>query len=122
MLLGESLEDYLECIVMLADEDATGRVRSVDIAKRLNVSKPSVNKAMNILKEKGFIRQEAYSDIELTSAGREMANMILNRHTTIRTFLEEVLGVSADNAEHDACKIEHIISEETFEKIKNFKK
>ena len=121
MILGESLEDYLECIVMLADE-SDGRVRSVDIAKRLNVSKPSVNKAMNILKEKGFIHQEAYSDITLTQAGREMANMILHRHTTIRTFLEDVLGVSSENAEHDACKIEHIISEETFKKISDFKK
>ena len=75
---------------------------------------------MNILKEKGFIRQEAYSGIELTDAGKEMAQMILNRHNTIRTFLEEVLGVSSENAEHDACKIEHIISEETFQKIANY--
>jgi len=122
MLLGESLEDYLECIVMLSENEPTGRVRSVDIARHLNVSKPSVNKAMNILKEKGFIRQEAYSGIELTNAGKEMAKMILNRHNTIRTFLEEVLGVSSENAEHDACKIEHIISEETFEKISAYKK
>lgn len=122
MLLGESLEDYLECIVMLSENEPTGRVRSVDIARHLNVSKPSVNKAMNILKEKGFIRQEAYSGIELTDAGKEMAQMILNRHNTIRTFLEEVLGVSSENAEHDACKIEHIISEETFEKISTYKK
>jgi len=122
MLLGESLEDYLECIVMLSENEPTGRVRSVDIARHLNVSKPSVNKAMNILKEKGFIRQEAYSGIELTNAGKEMAKMILNRHNTIRTFLEEVLGVSSENAEHDACKIEHIISEETFEKISTYKK
>lgn len=122
MLLGESLEDYLECIVMLSENEPTGRVRSVDIARHLNVSKPSVNKAMNILKEKGFIRQEAYSGIELTNAGKEMAQMILNRHNTIRTFLEEVLGVSSENAEHDACKIEHIISEETFEKISTYKK
>ena len=122
MLLGESLEDYLECIVMLSENEPTGRVRSVDIAKRLNVSKPSVNKAMNILKEKGFIKQEAYSDIELTKAGKEMANMILERHKAICTFLEDVLGVSKENAEHDACKIEHIISEETYNKIKEFKK
>ena len=122
MLLGESLEDYLECIVMLSENEPTGRVRSVDIARHLNVSKPSVNKAMNILKEKGFIRQEAYSGIELTNAGKEMAKMILNRHNTIRTFLEEVLGVSSENAEHDACKIEHIISEETFKKISAYKK
>lgn len=122
MLLGESLEDYLECIVMLSKNTNDGRVRSVDIARHLNVSKPSVNQAMNILKDKGLIIQEAYSGIQLTEAGKEMATMILHRHNTIRIFLEEVLGVSSENAEHDACKIEHIISEETFNKIKDFKK
>ena len=122
MLLGESLEDYLECIAMLSENEPAGRVRSVDIARHLHVSKPSVNKAMNVLKEKGLIRQEAYSGIELTKAGKEMAAMILNRHNTIHYFLRNVLGVSEENAEHDACKIEHIISEETFEKIKNFAK
>lgn len=119
MLLGESLEDYLETIVILAEK---GKVRSIDVAKQMNVSKPSVNKAMNVLKEKGFIEQEAYGDIRLTCAGKEMADMIFNRHTTIRSFLEEILCVSKENAEKDACKIEHIISEETFDKIANYKK
>lgn len=119
MLLGESLEDYLETIVILAQK---GKVRSIDVAKLMDVSKPSVNKAMNVLKEKGFITQEAYGDIRLTQTGKEMADMIFNRHTTIRSFLSDVLNVSKENAEKDACKIEHIISEETFEKIANFKK
>ena len=119
MLLGESLEDYLECIAMLSENEPDGRVRSVDIARHLHVSKPSVNKAMNVLKEKGLIRQEAYSGIELTKAGKEMAAMILNRHNTIHYFLRNVLGVSEENAEHDACKIEHHISEESFNAIKN---
>lgn len=122
MLLGESLEDYLECIVMLSESSHDAKVRSVDIAKKLSVSKPSVNKAMNILKEKGLIHQEAYSDIELTDAGKEMADMIFNRHKTLRSFLENILNVSCENAEKDACKIEHIISEETFKKISEFKK
>lgn len=119
MILGESLEDYLECIVQLAEK---GKVRSIDVAKMMDVSKPSVNKAMNNLKERGFITQETYGDIRLTKSGEEMAKMIFHRHTNIRFFLREVLGVSADNAEKDACKIEHIISEETFEKILDFTK
>lgn len=122
MLLGESLEDYLECIIMLTEQSSDHKVRSVDIAKKLNVSKPSVNKAMKILKEKGFITQEAYSDIELTNQGKEMADMIFNRHKKIRSFLENVLKVSEENAEKDACKIEHIISEETFHKISTYRK
>ena len=119
MLLGESLEDYLETIVILSQE---GKVRSIDVAKLMNVSKPSVNKAMNVLKEKGLIEQEAYGDIRLTCDGKKMADEIFNRHTTLRTFLSDVLHVSSENAEKDACKIEHIISEETFEKIAKFKK
>ncbi|MDF9824925.1 DtxR family Mn-dependent transcriptional regulator [Breznakia sp. PF5-3] len=118
MLLGESLEDYLECIVILAEK---GKVRSIDVARMMEVSKPSVNKAMNNLKEKGLITQETYGDIRLTKSGEDMAKMIHNRHTTIRSFLLEVLGVSADNAEKDACRIEHIISQETFDKIVEFK-
>lgn len=119
MLLGESLEDYLETIVILSEK---GKVRSIDVAKLMEVSKPSVNKAMNVLKEKGLIEQEAYGDIRLTPSGKEMADTIFNRHKTIRTFLAEVLDVSFENAEKDACKIEHIISEETFKKIAEFKK
>lgn len=114
MLLGESLEDYLECIVILAEK---GKVRSIDIARMMNVSKPSVNKAMNNLKEKGFLTQETYGDIHLTKKGEDMAKKVHNRHTTIRRFLLDVVGVDAATAEKDACRIEHIISEETFIKI-----
>lgn len=119
MLLGESLEDYLETVVILSE---SGKVRSIDVAKMLKVSKPSVNKAMNVLKVKGLIEQEAYGDIRLTPAGRDMAEEIFHRHKTIRAFLKNVLQVSEENAEKDACKIEHIISEETFQKIANYTK
>lgn len=117
MFLGESLEDYLETIYILAEDN---KVRSIDVAKKMQVSKPSVNKAMNVLMDKGFITKEAYGDIYLTQAGIDMAKQILNRHETIRSFLEDVLHVSSGNAEMDACKIEHIISEETFEKITEY--
>lgn len=115
MLLGESLEDYLECIVILEQQNQD--VRSVDIANRMGVSRPSVNKAMHNLKDRGFITQEKYGNIKLTEAGENMAQMIHNRHKTIRSFLLDVIGVSKETAEKDACRIEHIISEETFQQI-----
>ncbi|MDQ0363140.1 metal-dependent transcriptional regulator [Breznakia pachnodae] len=114
MLLGESLEDYLETIMILSEK---GKVRSIDVAKLMGVSKPSVNKAVNNLKDRGLITQETYGDIHLTEEGTNMAQMIFHRHKSIRSFLIEILNVSADTAEKDACRIEHIISEETFEKI-----
>lgn len=115
--LGESLEDYLETLLILED---TGKIRCVDVANKLKVSKPSVNKAMNILKEKGYVLQESYGDIHLTPKGREFAMQVYNRHKTIHRFLLDVLGVSEENAEEDACHIEHMISEETFDKISEF--
>lgn len=119
MKLGESLEDYLETLLLLEE---SGRIRCVDVAKMLNVSKPSVNKAMNILKEKGFVLQESYGDIYLTEEGRNFAKEVLRRHHEIQSFLHEVLGVSQKQAEEDACRIEHVLSEETFEKILAFHK
>ncbi|MCB6566656.1 metal-dependent transcriptional regulator, partial [Desulfovibrio desulfuricans] len=94
----------------------------VDVAKKMDVSKPSVNKAMNVLKEKGLVQQETYGDIHFTPEGRELAVKVYQRHTTIRSFLEDVLGVAPETAEEEACHIEHVISEDTFQKIKNFKR
>lgn len=117
MKIGESSEDYLECLVIL---EASGKIRSVDVAKMMKVSKPSVNKAMSVLKEFGFITQENYGDIKLTESGRIKANEIYYRHRKLRSFLKDVLKVSGEHAEEDACKIEHIISKETFEKLEKF--
>ena len=114
MKLGESLEDYLETLLLL---EQTGRIRCVDVASKMHVSKPSVNKAMNVLKEKGYVLQESYGDIHLTEAGREFAMKVYERHRVIYAFLTEVLGVSVENANEDACHIEHILSEETFTKL-----
>lgn len=118
MNLGESLEDYLETLLIL---EATGKIRCVDVAAKMQVSKPSVNKAMNVLKEKGYVLQESYGDIHLTPAGREVADSVYNRHRTISEFLCQILGVSLQTADKDACHIEHMISEETFQKIVDFK-
>ncbi len=113
--LGESLEDYLETLLVL---EAKGKIRCVDVAKAMNVSKPSVNKAMNVLKEKGYVEQVVYGDIHLTDEGREIAKGILIRHETISNFFVNILNVSKEVADEDACHIEHALSDETFMKLK----
>lgn len=116
-LLTNSNEDYLEAILILKLK--YGKVRSVDIAKHLNVSKPGVNKAMNVLKQNGLIEKDDYSDVTLTKKGEEIANEIYKKHLTIKEFLLK-LGVDEENSEIDCCKIEHVISDTTFEAIKRF--
>lgn len=116
----ESGENYLETILMLKEKN--GSVRSIDIARELNFSKPSVSRAMGILKEDGFITMEHGGEIELTSAGREKAESIYERHRLLTSFLQKVSGVSERTAEEDACKMEHIISDEVFQGIKKFMK
>lgn len=116
-LLTDSNEDYLEAILILKIKN--GKVRSIDVAKMLNVSKPGVNKAMNILKENGLIDKDYYGDITLTSKGEEIANRIYKKHNTVKKFLISI-GVSEEISDIDCCKIEHVISDETFRAIKKF--
>lgn len=117
MKLGESLEDYLETLLILEE---AGKIRCVDVATRMQVSKPSVNKAMNVLKEKGYVLQESYGSIHLTEEGRKIAKSVYQRHKGIAQFLHQVLGVSPTTADDDACHIEHRISEETFQKMMEY--
>lgn len=117
MNIHESSEDYLEAILMLRNEK--GYARSVDIAARLNVTKPSVSFAMKRLRENGYILMDEESLITLTDKGREIAERIYERHTTLSAFLER-LGVEAETAREDACKIEHDISDESFAAVKHF--
>lgn len=114
----ESGENYLETILILREKQGT--VRSVDIARTLNFSKPSVSRAMGILKEDGYITMEAGGEIRLTEKGNEKAERIYERHRLLTGFLQKVSGVSPEVAEEDACKMEHIISEATFQGIKEF--
>ncbi|MCM1578936.1 MAG: metal-dependent transcriptional regulator [Ruminococcus sp.] len=114
----ESGEDYLETILLLHRK--TGYVRSIDIANELNYSKPSISRAMNILKENGYITVETGGRIALTQKGQAKAEAVYERHVTITAFFEKLLGVSPENAEHDACKIEHIISDESYGKLKEY--
>lgn len=114
----ESGENYLETILILKEKQ--GVVRSIDIARTLNFSKPSVSRAVGILKEDGYIRVEPNGEIELTEKGMEKAGGIYERHKLLTEFLQKVSGVNAELAEEDACKMEHIISDETFQGIKKF--
>ena len=109
--LTPSSEDYLETILELLEK--TDAVRSVDIALHLHVSKASVNKAMGILREAGLIDQAHYGLIRLTEHGRQHASDILQRHAMLKRFLTDILNISESTAEEDACRMEHVISDET---------
>ncbi len=116
----ESGENYLETILMLKEKQ--GVVRSIDIARTLNFSKPSVSRAVGILREEGYLVMDRGGELELTEKGKEKAGAIYERHKLLTEFLRRVSGVSPETAEEDACRMEHIISEETFQGIKRFMK
>ena len=115
MEIRQSAEDYLESILVLSKKG--GGVRSIDIATRLGVSKPSVSHAMKLLREDGYIAMDRYGTVTLLEKGAEIASRIYERHTVLAKMLER-LGVPAEIALEDACKMEHDISQESFEKIK----
>jgi len=116
MKIQESKENYLETILLL--EKRNGTVRSIDIANELNFSKPSVSRAVGILKSLNYIEVRSDGSIKLTKLGREKAENVLEKHELITRYLQEILGVSNEVAEEDACHIEHVISDETFKAIK----
>ena len=111
----ESLEDYLETILIL--QKSRGQVRSIDIANEMNFTKPSVSVAMKNLREKQYITMDSIGYITLTEAGRQRAEDVLERHTILADLLMRI-GVSKETALADACKVEHDLSEESFEAIK----
>jgi DtxR family Mn-dependent transcriptional regulator len=111
----QSLEDYLEMVSFLSDD---GEVRVTDIATRLGVSKPSVLTALRVLEEQGLLEHERYRSVTLTAKGAVQASEIRGRHHFLTAFLHEVVGVDAETAEKDACKMEHVLSEETLKKMK----
>ena len=114
-VLNESAENYLETILILSQKLPV--VRSVDIANELGFKKSSVSVAMKNLREKKHIKVDEQGFIHLTPSGLEIANMIYERHTLLSSWLIH-LGVPADGAAADACKMEHVISKESFEAIK----
>lgn len=113
--MSKSHEDYLEAIVVLGGTTESP-IRSVDVATKMGVSKASVNKAVNALKEKGLVDQPYYGDITLTDAGYEYGRSVLDRHHLLFTFLTKVLGIPEETADEEACMMEHAISDESFKK------
>ncbi len=113
-----SLEDYLETILFIFEQN--GIVRVTDVAARMEISKPSVNKAINTLKKQELVSHERYGHLHLTQSGEEIAKTIAKRHLMLKKFLVEIIGVCEEVAEHDACLIEHAISPETAHKMEEY--
>ena len=116
MTIKESAEDYLETILVLGMSHR--QVRSIDIVRKMNLSKPSVSVAMKKLRQNGYISMDDDGFITLTDAGKAIAEKIYDRHQFISQWLEE-LGVSDEVAKADACRIEHVLSDETYAAIKS---
>ena len=115
-MANQSSEDYLECILLLSRESEF--VHRVDVARRIGVSQPAVQKAVKLLENSGYVECDGMH-IYLTKKGKEYALEVFDRHCTITAFLQK-LGVNPADAEADACKMEHILSKASFEAIKKF--
>jgi DtxR family Mn-dependent transcriptional regulator len=116
-MLTQGLEDYLEAILVCQHE--RGVVRTKHIADQLKVKSPSVNAAVKELRKLGLVNHEAYGHIELTEEGTQEAQKVLLRHNLLCTFFGEFLNIPTEIAHKDACAVEHDISDETVEKLKN---
>ena len=114
----ESGEDYIETIYLLKKRN--GSVRSIDVAQELGFSRPSVSRAVSLLKENGYISMTQDGFLELTKEGDQKAESVYDRHTNLTDFLILTTGVDEKTAETDACRIEHIISQDTFLGIKKY--
>ena len=115
MALHESAEMYLETIYQLSKE--RGNVRSIDVAEAMGYSKPSISRAVGLLKQGGYLVMEKDGTLTLTESGTQIAEKVFERHTILTNVLT-MLGVSPETAAEDACKMEHVISDETFEAMK----
>lgn len=118
MSLSESTEMYLETVYLIQREN--GHAHVVEIANQLGITKPSVTKAMNQLKEEGLIQKEAYGHITLTPTGEKMSQDIVKRHDLLTRFLEHSLNLDHREATDNACKMEHIISTGMMKAIKSY--
>ena len=119
MALSASLEDYLEAILEI--DKTKKNVRVKDVAQKLGVTMPSVNGALKNLEAKGLITHEKYDYIELTKSGVQQASKVASRHTMIFFFLKDILNVDEKTAQLDACKIEHVLSRVTVDKMTKYR-
>jgi Mn-dependent DtxR family transcriptional regulator len=113
-----SLEDYLEAVFVVSKQKNS--VRLTDIAEHLGVSKPSANRAINTLKQNGYLEHVTYGDIVITPKGETYAANVLRRHRLIKHFLIDTLGVDEKTAERDACQMEHVVSADTIERLYDY--
>ncbi len=118
MKIRESGENYLETILILHKKN--GRVRSIDVANELGYTKASVSRAIGILKGAGYLIMEPSGNLVLTQEGSRRAGAVYERHTMIAEFLQMTLGVDRETAVQDSCRMEHIISAESFRRIKEY--
>ena len=116
--LTASLEDYLEIICNF--ENSKRQIKAIDISKELNISRASVSEALKKLANKGYINYGRYDSISLTQSGKETADSIVSKHTILQVFFEKILGLAKEEASLNACKIEHVITENAFNKISEY--
>ena len=116
--ISNTLEDYLEAIYTI--EQSKTSVRTTDIALYLSISKPSVNRAVNALKQQGLVLHEPYGAVILTEHGRKLGEEVSRRHIMVKRFLMNVLQLSESDADNEACRIEHNISAHTLDKMEIF--
>lgn len=115
MKMQESAENYLETILLLGQKN--GSVRSIDVANHMGFSKPSISRAVGLLRENGYVAIDEHGLLKLTEEGKRIAESVYERHTVLCTLLT-ALGVPPEIAAEDACRIEHVISPETFQMLK----
>lgn len=116
--ISSTMEDYLEVIAALKRQNDIARVR--DIASSMSVKSSSVNAALKILSKKGLVAHEKYGYVNLTTTGEEIASNVQRRHDLLLKFLTEILSINDDEALQDACKMEHVISAKTFDRLTKF--
>lgn len=117
-MISKALEEYLKTIYVL--QVKTNEIRVTDIANQMNCSKPSVNKAINNLKEKGLLNYETYGKIELTQSGEDLAKKILEAYDIVYVFLKDVLGLDEENAKSEAEKIKSTMEDNTINKLAKY--
>ncbi len=118
--ISATLEDYLELIYETIQDKST--IKAIDIAKKFNISRASVTEALQRLEQKGYIKYGRYQPISLTDKGSNLAKDIIYKHETLKKFFVSLLNLSQEEAELNACKIEHIITPTAFERIKEYVK